>query len=90
MMFNVSLGIVDISTPSADVCESIMLHVLVARNLGYLKTLPHKAQGMEISSFHVFQDDASAAGDLATQKTYQRLKLHNVYIHAVRCKVFVL
>ena len=33
MMYNVSLGVVDISTPCAGVCENILLHMLVVRNL---------------------------------------------------------
>ena len=34
MVFDVNLGVVDISTPSANVCKCTMLHMLMTRNSG--------------------------------------------------------
>ena len=48
MVYDVIFGVVDISKPCAGVCESILLHVLVARNVGLFMTLPHPVQGMYI------------------------------------------
>jgi len=48
MVYDVSFGVVDISKPCAGVCESILLHTLVARNVGLFMTLPHPVQGMYI------------------------------------------
>ena len=48
MVYNVIHGVVDISTPCADIFESIMLHMIVARKFGLLMTLPHPVQGMYI------------------------------------------
>ena len=46
MVYNVRLGVVDISTSCAGVCESILLHMLVAGIFGLLLTLPRPVQGM--------------------------------------------
>ena len=48
MVYDMIHGVVDISTPCADIFESIMLHKIVARKLGLLMTLPHPVQGMYI------------------------------------------
>jgi len=49
MMFTLVIhGVEDISTPCADIFESIMLHMIVARQFGLLMTLPHPVQGMYI------------------------------------------
>ena len=45
-VYDIGLGVVDISTPCAAVCESILLPMLMARNLGLLMTLPYPVQGM--------------------------------------------
>ena len=48
MVYDVIHGVVDISTPCADIFESIMLHIIVARQVWLLMTLPHPVQGMYI------------------------------------------
>ena len=48
MVYNVIHGVVDISTPYADTFESIMLHMIMARQFGLLMTLPHLVQGIYI------------------------------------------
>ena len=62
MVYDVIYGVINISTLCADIFESIMLHMIVAKKLGLLMTLSHPVQGMYIlyAWLYVFQDGGSA------------------------------
>ena len=64
MVYNVIHGVVNISTPCADIFEYIMLHMIVVRKFGLLITLPHPVQGMYIAYvlLYVFHNGGSAPG----------------------------
>ena len=84
MVYDVIHGVVDISTPWADIFVSIMLHMIVARKFGLLMTLPHPVQGITLymSCFNVFQDGGSAPGHYP-HKAQTKTNFYDVYTHGV-------
>ena len=87
---NVSFGVVDIPKSCAGVCESILLHTFVARNVGLFITLPHPVQGMYI--VHVLLSCVPrrlvCRWAFFTQDTDKKQKSFNVFTYGVGCDLW--